>query len=137
LLDNKQIEGIAQLKGLLPHLQEEDAGETCGVWSDWKQGEDGVWSMPYITYKDWVRDITRIAYEGDLVVPDSMDILGAYKIKYSSDIADYASMPEDLALAVLSRIIRGERFCEGAIQSAIKDGSLRKTIERLIAIAGV
>lgn len=131
MLDNKQIEGIAQLKSLLPHLQEENA-EACGVWL-----EHSFSFIPDISYEDWVYDMMGIAHKCGLIIPNYLSILETYKIKSWNDIADYESMPEELALAVLSYIIRSEHFSEGSIQDAIRDGALRKTVERLVAIAGI
>jgi len=138
VLNKKQIEGIVRLKAALPYLEDKDAAEKCGTWSEMKQNEKGVYTFPYIDYEPWVDDIERALYDYDLTVEGNyFSILEENGIKTSADITDYSMLTEEVALAVFTRIIRGERFCEGMIQGTIRDGSLKQIIERLVVLAGI
>ena len=128
MFSSKQLEGILSLKKYLPMLLKPDADETCCEWTSAEKKEDGALHLPFVKYASWVTDIVHVAYEHDIVMPDYMSVLEANGIESSGDIKDYSALSSDLALAVLTRVIRGERFCEGTIQSAIKDDCLEKVI---------
>jgi hypothetical protein len=129
------MDGINRLKAMLPMLELEDVAETCGTWSEMKKNEDGVYTLPYISYAPWVDEILRVVYDFDLIATEYISILDDSNIKSSDDISDFTLLSKDVTLAVLTRIFRSERFCEGAIQAAIEDGSLKQTIKRLVSLA--
>lgn len=93
----------------------------------WKGGErrnDGA-TLSYPVYSDGVRDWIRAFYELELA---DQNYVEHYQNLHNKRIAE---MNRDEILTCMTALIRGERFCDGLIASALEDGSLEELSERL------
>ena len=94
-------------------------------WKPPKKREDGVIEIGYPLYSEEVQDWIRKFYDLQLVDKNYLDNLRIYKYKKIEEL----SLEE--TLSYLTWIIRGERFCDGCIASALEDGTIEKLVNNL------
>jgi hypothetical protein len=103
-------------------------GETAGtalVDGD----ERPVMQMPYPVYSDAVDRLRRALSEAGLVVPfDWMAWDGLQRYEAGRGLS---TAPVADAVRVVTATMRGERFCDGAIEGALRDGLLPAALDRL------
>lgn len=88
-------------------------------------------------YDEKLPDFERSLYESGLMIRDydrvledaGIDTASAHPFDY-----DIESMDANHVLALLTAIVRKERFCEGTIASCVKSGLVEELIERLADI---
>lgn len=92
--------------------------------------EQRVFRMPYAGYSENVDEIVKLFYEIGIVHPfewagwDGIERYRGRTALRSASVADAARMA--------TAVVRSERFCEGAIDSAIRDGTFGAILERLL-----
>jgi len=108
-----------------------------GIWAGGQQvdttivdGEEKpVLQFPYVEYSSSVDSLIQALYEAGLIVPfDWMKWNGSGQTTQLS-LAD--------AVRTITAAVRGERFGDGVLLEALKDGSMTRALERLrAALAG-
>ena len=127
---------LAALAGVLPVLESSTEAE-FGTWVRSTQGDDGVWTMPYVDYGPTREAFTAAAGRGEWVRPDvdwtawaQTDEARAIHAK-PSRIA--AASPLQLAQLVTT-FVRGDRFNEGYLLEAFVQGHLTAIARRAKAL---
>ncbi len=124
-----------ELMGLLELLQNDNYGE----WVFETERNQ----MPYITYSDTVHKLIQAVYNFSDNNPD-YDLTNYDKIledrglKWSHQIlesADVSDMDAQGVMAILMGLVRGERFCSGAILTSLRKGVVQKWLQRLKQIS--
>lgn len=96
-----------------------------------KKSPDGAILMQGPRYDDEFEEFTKLVYQSDLMKRDYLDCIekrckGEREINKFIDDADI-----ELLSAILTCVMRQERFCDGAWAGAIKDGTFLKILSRL------
>ncbi|MGW5730742.1 DUF6508 domain-containing protein [Nocardia beijingensis] len=98
--------------------------------ASWRfENPDGSLSLPHVDYSDAIRRMTEAIYEVDAIVGFpwmKWDFRTAYPGGRGLETAAVAD-----AARVLTAVIRGERFSDGTILAALKDGTLASALQRL------
>lgn len=94
-------------------------------WQEPKRGEDNVIELGYPLYSEEVENWIHEFYRLKLVDYNYLDNSKIYKRKKIEEL----SLEE--TLSYLTLIIRGERFCDGYIASALEDGTIEKLCDNL------
>ena len=102
-------------------------------------GEDPK-QQPYVRYADTVFQLINAVHAFSADHPE-YQLLEAYQkiltdrgLKWNHKVlesADFEALDDAGVLAVLMGIVRGERFCDGAILSALNKGTIQKGLLRL------
>ncbi|WP_231949920.1 DUF6508 domain-containing protein [Alloactinosynnema sp. L-07] len=94
-------------------------------WGGGQSTPTGSIQMPYPIYSPAVNALTgRLSEVGAVVVYDWMHWPPI-------DAATLDKAPVATAARLATKIIRGERFCDGTIDHAMNDGSLQAIVARL------
>ena len=95
--------------------------------SNWGGGTEniGVYYLPFPIYSDSVSEWIHAFYDLELADLDYIENGNSIEDK------DINSLTRDELLTKMTALIRGERFCDGLIATALEDGSLEKMSERL------
>ena len=91
--------------------------------------ERPVFQLPYVIYSDTMNRVVRQLYEVGLVIPfrwAAWDGLRRHRAGHGLDRGPVAD-----AVRTITAVIRAERFCEGAIASAMEHGTLPAALQRL------
>ena len=107
---------LHSLAGFLPRF--EDPEFTFGSWSESKEREPGVMTMPYFCFSDAADAFVRAAYDlgwvrTDFNWPDWAQTPEADHLRDDPECMACAT-PDQLSY-LLTVVIRQERFCEGAL----------------------
>lgn len=101
---------------------------------EWRGGCDknGVCTFPFIDYdkevKDFISDFMTSGYADD----NYTDVLEKHGwTDINRLVKAISAMTESEVLSCLTSVIRQERFCEGLIESRIKDGTLSLLLKKL------
>lgn len=86
--------------------------------------------MPYAVYSENVDQIVALLYEIGVVHP--FDWMGWDGVKRYKGRTALRTAPVADAARMATAIIRRDRFCKGAIDSAIRDGTFSAILERLL-----
>jgi hypothetical protein len=127
---------LAALAAVLPVLESSTEAE-FGTWVKSTQGEDGVWTMPYVEYGPTRKAFTSAAARGEWIRPDVNWTAWAQTEeartihREPSRIA--ASSPLQLAQLVTT-FVRGDRFNEGYLLEAFVQGHLTAIARRAKAL---
>ncbi|MGV9611336.1 DUF6508 domain-containing protein [Nocardia xishanensis] len=101
--------------------------ESHGTWRF--ENSDGSLSMPYVDYSDAINRMTETLYGVDAIVGFpwmKWDFTSVYPGGQGLDTAPVAD-----AARVLTAVVGGERFHDGAILAALRDGTLPAALQRL------
>jgi len=110
--------------------------EVACQWVDSEKNDDGAVQFRYPMYEKAFDDFVHAFYESDLAVPNYSEALerrfpdwqtADWKVAIQS--ADF-----ELVMAMLTKCIRVERFCEGAWDSYIRKGLFLDLLLRLEAL---
>lgn len=95
-------------------------------WKKPKKNEDGTYTMPFPMYSKEVDKWVRVFYELELMDKNYIENYDKYiKNKNIEDLSAYE------ILSYFTHIIRGERFCDGMIASALESGLIEK-LEKIL-----
>lgn len=136
--DDQHPDRDAALRDLIPVI--ERIREIREVeWTKSEQDEDGAYSMSYPLYGRDVHQVMAAFDGGPLTDFNYMETaraqLGEDLPYYAKSVAPRAD--EALVVALITGIFRSERFCDGAIAEALKDGTLAALLDRLMEVRGL
>ncbi len=125
-------ERLQGLSSFLPSFEEPSF--VFGLWEQPKDLEPGVVSLPYYIMSETVEAFLRAAYDLGWVQQDFdwsewKETPEALCLRDEEDSLASAS-PDQLA-HLLTVVIRQERFCEGALDSAYQSGLLTRILRRV------
>jgi len=110
-------------------LLEGDGGEPWGIWHN--RGPDGTITFPYVKYSPLAeRAMNELGRHNLFVVFDWPEWFTRSVYRGHPELVDLAS-PAD-AVRLYIRLVRGERFSEGAFFRALKDGTVQTIFRRLL-----
>ena len=95
--------------------------------------------MPFVAYSESVNRFIDDVYEFEATNKDMMltsygEILKKNGLRWDMEAMKYAEMSllnAQCVMALIMGAVRAERFCEGALLSFFKNGSMLKWLERL------
>lgn len=101
-------------------------------WAEWRSvSGDGSPSLPYVVYSELAeRALAQLGRQGLRVVFDWPGWYQRSIYEQHPELVDLAS-PTD-ALRLLVRLVRGERFSEGAWYRALDDGTVTLLFRRVL-----
>jgi len=131
-------EGLAReerreaLRRLLPAV-ERVRGVREVEWSGFGQGEDGVYTLNYPRYDEDTLAIMEACGGEELTHRDYIGVLKRRGLAgQEPDLERWArEADEELTLALITAVVRSERFCDGSVAAAVKDGTLVALFDRL------
>lgn len=87
--------------------------------------------MPYVNYSETVLEFEEVFYRGfiDRDYIKTCETCGLELIPFEE--IDLSKLDASCVLALITRFIRGDRFCEGLLKGALDDGSITKLLLRL------
>ncbi|WP_040782356.1 DUF6508 domain-containing protein [Nocardia pneumoniae] len=115
-----------RLWSAVDEVRTEDA-ESQASWRF--ENPDGSLALPYADYSDAIRRMIESLHGVDAIVSFpwmKWDFKSVYPGGQGLDTAPVAD-----AARVLTAVVRGERFCDGAILAALGDGTLLSALQRL------
>lgn len=122
-----------KLINLLGLLEKDSIGEWI-IDKEHKGTEDNLIHMPYPRYTEVVGELIAAVYEFEHENPEYElthygELLKERGIEWSfrsMENADISNMDAQGIMALLMGMVRGERFCDGAIMGMIKSGAVKK-----------
>lgn len=108
-----------------------------GEWITDKQNDgtpEHPFQMPYVAYNREVADFLKAVYDDNLMDKEYNKHIEENGIDLSKQLIkdiDISNMGAKMVLTLLTYIIRSDRFCEGALKSAIESGTITKLLKRL------
>lgn len=95
------------------------------------------WNPQYVTYTREMINFAKSVYEGDLIDYTYTETLKEYKIEDIVDMEKHIpSADERLTKAILTKMIRDERFSSGAWITYIEKGMFIKILRRIGELYG-
>lgn len=127
-----------KLIGLLEPLENDGVGEWI-IDKEHKGTEDDPIHMPYPMYTEVVNELIEAVYKFEHENPEYEltkygELLKERGLEWgqrSMENADVSNMDAQGIMALLMGMVRGERFCDGAIIGMIKSGAVKKWLMRL------
>lgn len=120
-----------ELRELVDRLRGEEShaewhgGDQVGTTPEGKP----ILHVPYPVYSEAVTQLMDLLYAGELVVPfDWGSWLSASGVR-TAGLSDQPALAD--AVRFVTAIVRGERFCDGNVDAAIREGSLLRAIEAI------
>jgi Family of unknown function (DUF6508) len=118
---------MQELVSFLPRLYAEGF-EPVVQWHGGKQGEDGLYHLPYPEYDPLVSEFFRQVASGGWLDygyrPEE-----AAEMLSNEEIVKSASLPQ--IKTMLTYCVRGERFSDGHWAEMIENGNIRRILERI------
>jgi len=116
-------ERLKALAAFLPMF--EDPEFSFGHWSEPKEVHPGVSEMPYYCFSGIALDFLKMSREYGWVLngfdwPTWIGTPEAEQLRNNPEVLNKAT-PEQLA-RILTAVIRGERFCDGAVADSFEAG---------------
>lgn len=127
------LKDLAPLVALLPKIEAE--GATFGEMTAVEKAKDGSVVMPWFEFNDLGNRFHSLGH----VVGDGISLVdwGAWEVKKEAFLSDFSlisSASVDDIRRLIVTIVRAERFCEGAMQSALEIGLVGTVIRRAAAL---
>lgn len=127
-----------KLIGLLEPLETDSVGEWI-IDKEHKGTEDDPIYLPYPKYTEVVNELIAAVYKFENENPEYeltkygklLKERGLEWGQRSMENADVSNMDAQGIMALLMGMVRGERFCDGAIMGMIKSGAVKKWLMRL------
>lgn len=127
-----------KLLGLLEPLETDSIGEWI-IDKEHKRTEDDPIHFPYPKYTEVVNELIDAVYEFEHENPEYElrkygELLKERGLEWgqqSMENADVSNMDAQGIMALFMGMVRGERFCDGAIIGMIKSGAVKKWLIRL------
>ena len=122
---------IRRLLAFLPRLYPERE-RSLAQWVGGDRGEDGTFPMPWPRYSEEVEAFFHLVgdqrcwLDYEYVPEESATLLST-----ESGVSN-AGIPE--IQKMLTYVLRGERFCDGFWEAMIREGHVRRLLERLAEI---
>lgn len=127
-----------KLIGLLEPLENNSVGEWI-IDKEYKGTEDDPIHFPYPMYTEMINELIEAVYEFEHENPEYEltkygELLKERGLEWgqqSMENADVSNMDTQGIMELLMGMVRGERFCDGAIMGMIKSGAVKKWLLRL------
>lgn len=127
-----------KLIGLLEPLESDSVGEWI-IDKEHKGTEDDPKHFPYPMYTEVVNELIEVVNEFEHENPEYEltkygELLKERALEWgqrSMENADVSNMDAQGIMALLMGMVRGERFCDGAIMGMIKSEAVKKWLLRL------
>lgn len=121
--------------------------DTIGTWFIDRKNDgtpEHPIQMPFVNYTEMVHHFIDDVYDfnennKDFGLNRYHDILEKHGLEWGSKSmseADVSSLDAQCIMALIIGAVRAERFCDGALLSFFKNGSIRKWLTRLKEIDG-
>lgn len=150
LLDYEILEGIydgsnfRMLTDYIPKLQNIERGK---VYPEVQTGDGSLenpFQMPCMVYPEAIYELEKVIYRFERENPQyGMEryhtVFKEHNIEWSEESmgnVDVSKADAKVVLALLIGAFRAERFCSGAIQGFLDNGSIQKWLERLKELDG-
>lgn len=107
----------------------------CGHWvfdHQHKGTKNDPIQAPFINYKSIIYDFINEFHHSALIDQDYIDHLHIKDLR-SLSIAEIKLLSEKELLTLLTWIIRGERFCDGLIDTKARNGTIQAILSALAA----
>lgn len=126
-LSNVDIEALRSLNARI----QSHSGE-WGAYRESKKTESGANTFPWVEQNELVQEFVQFMYDKDLVVNFDWPHWREGRDWYTlNDESKYKKLDIEMALKLLTTVIRNDRFNEGALVRAFEDGSFPKIINKL------
>ena len=119
-MNNSKYERITRY---LEQFHRETFGKLVSATAD--ETDENTYSRPYFKYDDDVEEFINDMHEINAVDFDYVRNIEKIEDKAVEDLT------EDELITKLMLFVRGERFCEGMLSGALRDGSIQKILEEL------
>jgi len=103
-----------------------------GHWRGGERNDDGSIVMPWVDREDKVSDFVRAFYNCRIVYP--FDWSGWDEGREMTGWDDFSGIDMLTLRKLLTAIIRNDRFCEGALLSALEEGIIQRIVMAMKAI---
>jgi|GEM_PF-467081 len=128
--------GVKSLCSFIPCFEHMSPDEAC-QWVEMKKNKNGVITLPYPVYSDDFLKFISAFYQSGLLAGNYQDELNqripdweTIDIKTVIETADF-----EMTIIVLTKLVRVERFSDGAWDHAIRSGLFLAILRRLKHIA--
>ncbi|MDR2729184.1 MAG: helix-turn-helix transcriptional regulator, partial [Chitinispirillales bacterium] len=126
---------VKKLCSFIPYFENIDPDKAC-QWVSMKKSEDGVITLPYPVYSDDFMKFVDAFYKSGLSVNNYQDELNRrvpdWQTKDIQKVIETADI--ELVRVVLTKLIRVERFSDGAWDNAIKSGLFLAILRKFKAL---
>ena len=130
---NLPQESVEALRTINARIQDY-VGE-WGICHDNERTEAGRLIMPWVEQYLLIQNFVSFMYENKLVIPFDWSHWQEGRDWYAlSGDSKYDGLDVEMALKLMTAIIRNDRFNEGALVRAFEDGSFPKIIQKLTNI---
>lgn len=130
---NLSTSDIEVLKGLNARIQSH-SGE-WGVQHESKTTETGAKTFPFTEQHELIREFVQFMYDKDLVINFNWSAWQEGRDWYTSeDEEKYDKLDVEMALKLVTAIIRNDRFSEGALVQAFERGDFPRIINKLLTL---
>lgn len=119
-----------KLLSYIPYFETASKSEVC-TWSPAGKRDDGIISLPHVSYDHELSKFVKDFYESDLIAHDYLNIINRDQVEKEGIDKYIADADLELLKAILTYYIRGERFCEGLWIGAVEDKIFLKILYRL------
>ena len=128
-LSNTDIEALRSLNARI-----QSYNGNWGVYHQGKKAESGANTLPWVEQNELIQEFVQFMYDKDLMVyfdwPKWQEGRDWFALEYE---AKYEELDTEMALKLLTAVIRNDRFNEGALVRAFEDGALPKLIKKLVS----
>lgn len=129
-LSNADIEALRSLNARI----QSHNGE-WGVHHASKKAESGANTFPWVEQNELEQEFVQFMYDKDLVINfDWVHWQEGREWFALNDDSKYENLDGETALKLLTTIIRNDRFLNGALAQAFKNGSIPKIINKLLTL---
>lgn len=127
-------EDLEHLQDINSHIQKNN--DPWGTQGGGETDSDGVIEMPYSVQNPLITEVVTFLYEKDLVVAFNWSEWDEGRAWFKSDDDSKFDKPDvEMALKLLTTVIRNDRFNEGALVTAFESGDFPKIINKLTELA--
>ncbi|QYH20117.1 hypothetical protein JKI95_03750 [Corynebacterium aquatimens] len=130
-----QKERRSAATSMLQHLE---AGETTVEWHPALQEPSGIIALGWPKYPEWLYDglWSATLYLEHSERFDRDAAMAIYGELFNGEVEhDYGPQSHERLWAELTYVLRGERFCDGHIDTHLKDGSLLSLMKAFAELA--
>ena len=132
-IPTEKKQAVEKLLEYLPFFEITDREDICR-WVTEEKSPDGTMPVTYPMYRDELIDFINLVYENDLMdtsYMQTMEKLSGGEVELEAIIYGIDRYDFDMVMALLTFIIRQERFCYGLWAMAARDKWFTTILNRL------